>query len=240
MKKFIGVVLIICLLGLCGCWEKDEEETTQAPTQAPTEAVTEAIPGSVQHSVAKRIHASLPEFTFTLYGDPSEDYEDWNSYHTLAITGGGFHQRLEGFDTESPFDAEDDFGLVFADFDNDGWLDVQLHQYPGGSMGNEPSLFWLWDSGLRRFVENAQLGDFSEDSGIHVEDDGRISSYTRAGYGEYLNRYYAYMDGEFVLVETQYATRETVGGQEFEIVEIHKLVDGGMSLTSTSRTLVED
>jgi len=196
MKKLICLGLAAFLLaGFCACdWFTKEIDD---------------VPGAIRYAVPKRIHESLPVFTFTLIGDPSADIEEWNSIRTIAIRGDGFKQRLDGFETEGPFSQENDYGLVLADFTGDGYLDIQLHKWMGGSMLNEPSIFWLWDSERREFVRNEQLEALSESAGISVEEDGRLSCHTRLGVGEYVTSYYTFTDGAFVLDDSKHVYPES-------------------------------
>ena len=205
MRKSICIGLAVFLLaGFCACGRDGTEPTGGAATteETPTQAATtEFIPGPVRHTVVKRIHESLPEFTFTLYGDPDAELEDSSSIHTIVVSAEGFYQKLDGIETVSP-DFLADYGLSFSDFNGDGYLDIQLFKYRGGTMRNEPSIFWLWDGGARGFVRNEQLEELAESAGVSVEEDGRVSCYTRLGVGEYVTAYYSYKDGVFVLVET--------------------------------------
>jgi hypothetical protein len=236
MKKFVCMAMLFCLLaGLCACGRKYEPEETTPATEPVT--TTEAESWPIRHTVKKRIGEGMPEFTFTLLGNPGEDADGLNSIRAIVFEDGG--QRLEGFETVGPFTPENDYGLAFADFDNDGALDIRLRKWEGGSMRNEPSLFWLWDEGSRSFVRNEQLELLSDEAGVSVGGDGRVSCYTRVMYGEYGTSYYSFADGEFVEEERVEVHREAADGVTYSITETYRLVDGEMKLVSTDREKVE-
>jgi len=145
-----------------------------------------------QNVITKRIHENMPQFTFTVYGFIGRDGErEHHMAYAIDISeqNGTYHQRLDGFSTIYP--SKQDARLV--DFNNDGYLDIQLHLWQGGSMRNEPSLFWLWDNRKHEFVENEQLRMLSDEASVDVEDNGRITCYTRVMGGEYNLAYYSYI-----------------------------------------------
>ncbi|MCL1951337.1 MAG: hypothetical protein FWF60_00770 [Oscillospiraceae bacterium] len=233
MKKIICICLAVCLLaGLFACdWSKDEP-TAAVPTTAEA-ATTEFIPGSIRLMEARRIHESLPEFTFTLIGDPDE--EDSAFVQAIVVIAQGFYQKLDVLESVS-LDYWGDNGPVFADFNNDGYLDMQLIKY-WNYMNSTPSIFWLWDNDARQFARNEQLEELSEESIISVEDDGRVRGYSRPANDDNSTSYYSYMDGAFVLVESKHVTREFDDDDNaYWIEEISKLVDGEMQVVSTTRT----
>jgi len=252
MKKLICMCLAVCLLaGFCACrWGKDGPTGVISTREAVTTqaATTQADAGPVNHTVTKRIHESLPEFTFTLHGDEAIDDSDPDFVITIAgitaieITGEGFRQRLDGFETEFvvPHEGNDDYGLVLDDFNNDGFLDLRLHYYT--TMREEISLFWLWDSALKQFVRNGQLEELSDARHFAREEDGTRMYRFLKGYNEdagvptYNDYYYEYIGGEFVLTEYAIMWYEYEDDEiSYENIETYKLVDGEMVLVSKTR-----
>jgi len=235
MKRLACVALVCVLAGFCGCGQDEagSAETTAITTEE-TAMPTESAP--FEYAATKRIHGSLPEFTFTLYGQHNNRFPEdhWITINVIEISGEGFHQRLDGFETDGPFYPED-YGLTFADFNGDGYLDIQLHKWMGGSMGNEPSLFWLWDNKRQHFVQNEQLEEISHENGISMTDDGRLAGYARAGAFGYGVSYYSYINGKFVEVE-----RADVHPLDWDdiyntifVQDTYKRINGKMKLVST-------
>jgi len=264
MRKIACVALIAFLLaGLfaCGREELPEESSAVTTTQSMiTEAPTTTtligprdkndiewakarfdedyyenpdVIEPFQRVTTKRISKDMPEFTFTVYGFVADELYHKNMVYAIDVEerGGDYRQRLDGFTTIHPFGDN----ILLADFNNDGYLDIQLHQYMGGSMRNEPSLFWLWDNTKQEFVRNEQLEKISDDSRVTVYDDGRIESYCRGGALGYGLSYYSYMHGEFVEVE-----RIDVYPEDFDdldnsikIRDTYKFIDGELKLISS-------
>ncbi|MCL2494663.1 MAG: hypothetical protein FWE98_03280 [Oscillospiraceae bacterium] len=244
MKKTICVCLAMLLLaGLSACKTEPVKPTEAATTQAAT---TQADSGALRHTVARRIHDSLPEFAFTLHGDESIDDSDPGFVLAIAairaidIKGEGFGQRLEGFETEFAVPEDiGDYGLAFDDFNGDGYLDLRLHYYT--ATREEISLFWLWDAGQKQFIRNEQLEELSDARHFAREDDGPRMYRFLKGYMEELgvpsfnDYYYEYIEGEFVLTEYSIMWYEDEGEDSYECIETYKLVDGKMELASQTR-----
>ena len=244
MKKLISVCLAVFLLaGLSACKTEPVKPTEATTTQAAT---TQAGSGSINHTVTRRIHGSLPEFTFTLHGDESIDDSDPGFVLTIAaireidIRGEGFSQRLEGFETEFALPEDiDDYGLAFDDFNGDGFLDLRLHYYT--TTREEISLFWLWDAGQKQFIRNEQLEELSDARHFAREDDGpRMYRFMKGfmeepGVPSFNDYYYEYIGGEFVLTEYAIMWYEDEGDDSYECIDTYKLVDGAMELVSQTR-----
>ncbi|MCL2494662.1 MAG: hypothetical protein FWE98_03275 [Oscillospiraceae bacterium] len=242
MKAIACLGLALCLLaGLCACgqsaYEKDMSEYMSALSNATEEVTTtevittEAEPKPFEYTVTQRIHDDMPEFIFTLHGYGDGAYVNISE---IEISGEDFSQQLDGFETENRFSLEDDYGLVFADFNTDGYLDIQLHQYRGGSMHNTPSLFWLWDTKQKKYVENKQLEEISEEHWVSVQD-GRLLCGFRDGAFGYCLSVYSYINHTFVEIE-----REDVHPLNWDDVhnsifvrDTYKLIGGELKLVST-------
>ena len=200
----------------------------------------------IRHVIAKRIHKDMLEFEFTLYGFYGRE-DNWMDDHALernmiyAIDiqerNGDFSQRLEFDGTNDRY--RDNYGFLLEDFNNDGYLDIRLHAWEGGSMRNEPSMFWLWDNEKREFVGNEELGEISNEASVSVGGP-RVVAYTRIMSGEYVVSYYSYDNNVFVREEEAYIYQEKEGENTYEIVEISELVNGEMKLTSRTKTKIEE
>ncbi|MCL1992800.1 MAG: hypothetical protein FWG66_07620 [Spirochaetes bacterium] len=90
--------------------------------------------------------------------------------------------------------------LHFADYNNDGYLDMALAIATGGSMINSPRMYWLWDASVGEFVRNAQLERLSDESTVSVTGNGTVATQARGG-GYWVTQWFRYEAGEFVRIE---------------------------------------
>ena len=191
------------------------------------------------------------EFLFHgFYGreTPDEKYAytyNYNMIYSVEISSvdGSFHQVLDGFTTLfEPYMP--DYGIVFSDFNNDGNLDLQLHLYSGGTMRNEPSLFWLWNSSEQLYVKNAELEEISGYAMVAMTETGdlgekQLYSYTRISAVEYVTVYYAYYEGELIAYEMEEVAFEETDGETYMTSIISRLVDGEMKVVEENREKYE-
>jgi len=123
--------------------------------------------------------------------------------HTLTITckDGYFKQEFTDLNTENHLVSTDDPGLAFDDWNFDGFLDLSLWKYVGGTLGNAPHYFWLWDIDLRIFVANEELEMISEGSALvtDIENNRLISSWRESPWEIGVN-YWEYRNGQFELI----------------------------------------
>jgi hypothetical protein len=250
----VVLVAIIAISANRGGPDPAERDRTTVSASGPTGGGTATQPPAalppIEHTETRRIHASLPTFEFALHGyadvdgsDPGDTLEIARIY-AIEIQGDGFHQRLDGFETEivipdGGFPEGEEYGLEFADFNNDGFLDLRL--YVITTMRKGLSLFWLWDSGRNGYVRNEQLEELSDARHFDKEGDGDrlyrfIKSPGEAG-TTHNNYYYEYIGDAFVLVEYELLWYEYSGGESYENIENYQLIDGEMKLTSKTREM---
>ena len=161
------------------------------------------------------ISPDMDKLTFTLEGYSTRSYmrnfertQFWpfanSSIHTITIhtADGTVLQEITGLVTKHHVASEANmYGLEFDDFNFDGYMDMMLWQFPGGSMRDMPSYFWLWDSEAGLFVPNECLMDISMGASITTIPEYRqIQAFSRGGPGLYGRSIYEYHDGLFVLV----------------------------------------
>jgi len=230
--KMVALVFLSCMLaGFCACGLGAEETSIQSTTIETTTEQTE--PEEFEYAVTQRIHESLSEFRFTVYGH----HEDrWNIIEVLEISGENFFQRMDGFSAKHHPELS---GIVLKDFNNDGYLDIQL--YLDNSGKHQPSKFWLWDNEKHEFVENVELHEISLSvASVDVDDDGRLCVGSYGAGGSWAN-YFLYINGELVLVEEHWETfRFTEDDECYVTKEIYQLIDGEMKLISTKEEKLEE
>jgi rhodanese-related sulfurtransferase len=172
--------------------------------------------------IERQIHDALPMFIFTLAGTVERcKYYGVNEYtnvHSITITceNDSFRQEIVGLNTQTPAHsrnvympkppatAETLYGLSFDDWNFDGYTDISLWRYRGGSAENSPSYYWLWDNEVGQFVANEELEALSWETTLWAnEESNQVISVTRYSLGIYSRGFYEYTDGGFVLVKTE-------------------------------------
>jgi hypothetical protein len=153
----------------------------------------------------KAIAPDFQEFKFTLHGyfGRNDDKNDILSINTIKIYGAnGEHiQTIDGISTFLQRKQLFETDFSFDDWNGDGYFDISLYRIPGGSMGNRPTYFWLWDNQIKQFVICKELEELSNDSSISLEDDNRIIAFTRCDLQTFTRRYYQFIETKLVLVE---------------------------------------
>ncbi len=168
----------------------------------------------IDFSVTKKINEQLQDFTFQITGNNVKKYgvsSDNTKYYimldenkiegiTIKDTNGNLMQELGGLVAETPSGEEEMYGFLFEDWNFDGYLDIGLWKFPGGSMRNNPYYYWLWDNSLNKFIENAELEEISDYATVQVNHDTKqIESYTRlGGNGSFMSNH-IYENGKFLL-----------------------------------------
>ena len=206
--------------------------------------------------VSRKINDQMPEFAFHITGTNEKRHGlnhdnsrycimfNENKVEKITITDnsgaliqeiGDLYKEIDDIRTANPASEEDMYGFSFDDWNFDGYLDISLWKYPGGSMRNKPTYFWLWDAKLGKFIENEELGEMSDYSTISVSDEGNlIESFTRVGGGEYGIGYYKCENGKYICVKTKHVKYEPTPDNENKYVShivISELVNGKMTVT---------
>ena len=134
--------------------------------------------------VQQAIYADAEEFTFALtVHSPGE----WHRYSVQSITvkdaQGRLVQEIAGLSTSNrEAYAGNMFRLNFVDFNFDGFMDMALLRWDGGSAGNRPSYFWLWDSDLSQFIRNDFLEELSDFTHVWADvETGRVKTHSQSG-----------------------------------------------------------
>ena len=109
-------------------------------------------------------------------------------------------------------------------------------------MQNQPSRFWLWDNQLMKFVENEQLKEISNYSGVYMrrEEDNRVRAFTRDGVTHHITVYFEYKDGEFISDEILELYYEEIDGEYYNIKKIFKPFNGEMQVVSETKTKADN
>ena len=131
-------------------------------------------------------------------------------YLTLEIFGAD-NQLIQSIPDIHITGVSDDFfvfsDLRFADWTGNGYWDMSVRVGNGGSIGNDPHHFWLWDVASGQFVFNHELTQLSHMTSIGIatgdfEHDGTIFSSYREGMF-WVNNFYRWEEEWLVRVASQ-------------------------------------
>ena len=125
------------------------------------------------------------------------DITIWYEYGTLI-------QQIEGLEVfEGLGQTDTPFNLHFADYNQDGYLDMGLWRSRGGTMRNMPHFYWLWDTDQGKFVMNDFLTDLSWGGTVQLWEDGTVRSFTRGSSQHYGWTTFAYQgEGSFAPINS--------------------------------------
>jgi rhodanese-related sulfurtransferase len=195
----------------------------------------------------RSIHESLGTFTFVIDGYYIPEYKVnylktrwvlWNTYrsiHTISIknTEGMMLQVINDLDTMNEHARENNmFGLTFQDWNFDGYLDISLKQYLGGTSGNRPEYYWLWDTSIEQFMLNDDL--MGMNAPIVDTENRLILDASKGGGGYFCFSSYKHTNGRFV--EVHRTIREIIRDPEdsdniFEQTTETNFVTGEVTVT---------
>ncbi|MDR0916069.1 MAG: hypothetical protein LBN02_02640 [Oscillospiraceae bacterium] len=250
----IAIIAISLALSLFGCAVNPVPTVTESPPPSPSETISAtpspqpsadatAFSGAVIDYVTKQyIGKEVDVLVFRLRGETVLETFDfgtgiWRNYYSridsLAVynNDGSLLQEFKWLDTQLPLGFYGGiYGLSFDDYNFDGYTDIRLHSYEGGSMRNEPSYFWLWDAESGQFVKNEKLEDLSNFAFINFIDIDTIYAFSRiSGYSHY-TEYYKYENGEYREYANVYDRIEN--GKR--IITAEELIDGEWVTTEES------
>lgn len=167
------------------------------------ETVKKQVQDPIEYVIKRRINEDMPEFIFNLQGERigKRDYDPRLyikiSKITVTSTDGKLSQVL--LMGENYIFDDGSYGIAFDDWNFDGYLDISMFAYPGGSMGNSPHYYWLWNSKQGKFVENTDLEDISEGCRVSITENNQIEALTKHGAMGYTIFYYEYENNNFIL-----------------------------------------
>ncbi|MCL1859218.1 MAG: rhodanese-like domain-containing protein [Oscillospiraceae bacterium] len=194
----------------------------------------------IDYTTTMKINGEMPEFEFRLEGikerySYSEIVEAvYISKMTISGKDGSFKQEFTDLSTEIYTSKKDIYGLSFDDWNFDGYLDISLWQSVGGTMGNSPHYYWLWDNNAGLFIENKQLEEISDYSTISIIDtDGKnqITNFVHVGYEGDGIGYWEYTKGEYIHVKSKSVEWLHDDSEYIYHVIIEELIDGEMIIT---------
>jgi len=157
-SRVVAVAALCSGLALGAC----REGGAPPPRAAPSAASAPALGATPGIAVKGRIHADLPEMTFTLLADGAPQPAGVLHVRAIEIRRGGaaeVWQRIDGLATDTPWTAAAP-GFELLDMNFDGYADIRLvESRPAGP--NVPYLNWLYDPAGGRFVASRALDEIT-------------------------------------------------------------------------------
>jgi len=151
----------------------------------------------------KSINYDMPKFMFVLNGfyGGNDELEFAVSIKDIKIydNSGNHIQTIDSLNTFLWWKPISDSDFSFDDWNNDGFLDISLFRIPGGSMGNRPTYYWLWDSQSQQFIENRELYALSENSFVSL-DDYKIKASTKKDHSTLVDAYFKFENGKLIFL----------------------------------------
>jgi len=204
----------------------------------------------INYNVSKKINSQIPEFNFYINGNDIRDYylqHDMNRYYLsysntviesiiIKDNNNVIIQEISGLETATPACEENQYGFSFDDWNFDGFFDISLWKFQGGSMHNNPTYYWLWDNSLGKYIENKELEERSDWCSLSTDEElQQVVGYTSAGAFGNVHCFYEYSNGRFILVKSI----EEIFEQSYDDKDkytshtiIEELIDGDMKITN--------
>lgn len=209
VKKFVIACLVLMLTGYGNqAMSKQVEENKPAEVNVQLKSYTE------------RIHSSLPEYEFKVYGQIQGQMYQAKRIDVYKKGTNEVIQRIT-FDEIATPDG-DYLGIFMEDTNFDGYKDLLIQKsLPAGP--NVPYSYWTWDKTTEKFIPYNQLENI-----VSPEFDSQnkvITSSVRVSANTFSHLTYRYIDGQITLVKEI----EKVGDMEKKVFHVTvKELDGNI------------
>ena len=171
--------------------------------------------GEIDFSVVQSINENMPSFIFNILGGYrmfqglfcSEPILQNSVVDTIRIADmqGRLIQEISGFLAVPTLANEANYyGLHFADYNFDGYLDIAMHMRRGGNRDAGDFYYWLWNSEIGQFVFHEQLSSMRGNGNISINEEKRQIVVWHSHVGGRHHTFYEYNNGIFKPVEIVY------------------------------------
>lgn len=192
-KKLWSGILIIAILILIALSAKiinqNDSRSERLQCESILNAETTNSGSNMVVTLKNKIHPSLPEYTFKIFGRKKGPFYSANKI-LITKKNQQFIQKLSFDETQTP-DGEK-LGVVIEDMNFDGYKDLRIQQLtPAGP--NIPYYYWLWDKKSSKFLRNKELEQITS-----PEFDYKnrvIKSSVRNTASSYSEKSYKYING---------------------------------------------
>ena len=208
--KIFSVLLVALFLSGCSSqvynqFDMDDYHFTEALDFSHAE-------GEIDFSIEKSINENIPPFIFNVLGgyrmwqEPccSEPSLESGIIDTIRITDlqGALIQEISGFFARPSRAIEENlFGLHFADYNFDGYLDIAMHIRHGGNRDAGDFFYWLWNSEKGQFVFHHQLSNMRGNGNISINAESQLITVWFSHSGGRHHTLHEYNNDIFVPVE---------------------------------------
>lgn len=189
------------------------EPTSKKPIKSPLEPII---------IFKDKIHPSLPEYTFKVYGQKKDKMysaskiEIYNEVEKKV-------QELTFSATSTPDSTQ--LGIVIEDMNFDGYKDIRIQQFLPAA-ANVPYYYWLWDKETSKYVKNTDLEKIT--SPLFDAENKLIKSNVKENADTYYDYEYKYIGNKITLIRET----ERIADPEKNIwhVTIKELVENEMKV----------
>jgi hypothetical protein len=127
-----------------------------------------------------------------------------NHVTSIIVSSGdsSFSQELTGFETSTPDIPNFPYGFSLDDWNFDGYRDISLWKYEGGTSLNAPTFYWLWDREKNEYDANKELEELSENNTLGIDEDNQYVTASHKLPGGFYDGYYIWKGETLLLVKT--------------------------------------
>jgi len=160
------------------------------------------------------ISDDMPPFTFRMLGEISWSYGFHGqlvreivieSIHIIDVYGDKL-QIIDNLVTTQGWRNEENlFGLSFADYNFDGYLDMRLWRHGTGNRQSGAHYFWLWNNEKGQYVLSPELISFSNYCSIMIDEDLQRLSVFHGWRDGGITTFAEFIDGVLVITDVESA-----------------------------------
>ena len=211
-------------------------------------SLPEDIVKPIDYTITKKIGDKIEELVFRIEGVSIAEYglnHDKSKYYatcvnkiskiTILNTGGNIKQEFPDLSIENYATEKEQYGLSFDDWNFDGYTDISLWRYRGGTSTNSPHYFCLWDNTTQKYVMNTELEELSDISSISIDNQAQqIISHVRYSAAEHSDTYYKYVNSSYIAIKQIERLSEPSKDNDDKYilhVIVKDLVNGKMKIT---------
>jgi len=249
MKKIFLIFAAVLSIILSSC-APDSTDDKSANTRSPTpnnDKITEPVvvtPTSspdeeeIYLEIKQKINVDMPEWTFVLTGTRETDTNgySYNNINKIAIYNDKYELKQElHCGTHHNVPEAELYGFQLIDYNFDGYLDISLFSFAGGSMQNNPTRFWLFEDEPMSYHGNRFLDNLSRYSTVSVcenEEGAFLTAYARAGYENYTS-YYQFKRDQYYFYKLVTCTLEFIDNKLIYHYTVEKEIDNIMTIVDT-------